>query len=78
MVGTARWIDTANLRTFYLWLVKRGLLRADLDPFLKMEAPPKGRKLPRYLPVDGLRQVVEAAKGCEANSYIAISYIARG
>jgi len=50
-----------TLRTFYTWLIRRGYLESDRDPFLLMERPGGKSPIPRVLSVEELRRVVEVS-----------------
>lgn len=49
------------IRTFYAWLVRRGYLAQDLDPFPKMDRPKGKSPIPRIISVEEIRKLVEAS-----------------
>ena len=47
--------------TFYSWLVRRGLISGDVDPFPTMDQPRETPTVPRILSVSEVRRVIEAS-----------------
>ena len=51
-----------RVNTFYRWLIRRGLLAGDHNPFDRMDRPKVRRKVPRFLTLEQMRLAVEASK----------------